>query len=343
MANSNILDFGAKTTINIDGFKNICQATKSDLLKWLTAQMEEYYGKGHVVATGEYLFCEGTHPACLCAHLDTVHKEQPSEFVYNEINKTMTSPQGIGGDDRCGVYSVLKVLKEVGADNKPSLFFSTDEECGSASTRKAAIDLKMRIRGIGYLIQIDRHGVDDSVYYTCGNDAFQKWIDSFGFKKAYGTRTDICELMPAWDLAGVNLSSGYKNEHAVNEIVSFPDMEKTIGRVINILNATENGKVFTYCKRDTDNHNTASKYTGSPAGLSSRVFLTGDIVETTTDTVGFIYSTANKDRVGEYVAVLAMSPHPVISVCATRGEVCIEIDKKRVWVSTEDIILFNKG
>lgn len=234
--------------MNKEGFKMLCRPNKSDLFDWLVKQMTEYYGQNKIVATNDYLFCIGDIPACICAHLDTVHKRTPKIFV--DDGNIVSSPQGVGGDDRCGVYSCLSVLSHFEAEGKkPYMFFSTDEEVGGASTKKAAKDVKHLIAEIGFLIELDRNGKQDSVYYKCDNKKFKKWIDSFGFIEAQGTFTDICTLCDEWDVAGVNLSVGYYKAHTSAEYVIYDELQATIDKVVKILSESD-GTVYPFMKKE---------------------------------------------------------------------------------------------
>lgn len=233
--------------MNTDGFKKLCLPVKEDLLAWLYQQLSEYYGLGNSVNGGDYLFFSGNCPTMLCAHLDTVHKRQPTTIIDDGVHAS--SPMGIGGDDRCGVYAILSVLKATEAEDKrPYLFFSTDEEVGGASTKRAAQEIKNRVAGVGYMIQIDRRGKQDSVYYKCGNAKFKKFIDEHGFVEAQGSFTDICNLSPVFDLASVNLSCGYYNEHYPEEKVVYAELQATIDKVIQIIADTKVDVIYPYCE-----------------------------------------------------------------------------------------------
>lgn len=233
--------------MNKEGFKQLCLPMKQDLFQWLHQQLSEYYGLANTVNGGDYLFFSGNCATMLCAHLDTVHKRQPTKIVDDGVR--VSSPMGIGGDDRCGVYSVLAVLKAIeGTGKKPYLFFSTDEEVGGASTKKAAQEVKNRVASVGYMIQLDRRGKQDSVYYKCGNDKFKEFIDAHGFVEAQGSFTDICNLSPVFDLASVNLSVGYYNEHHVDEYVVYDEMQATIDKVVSIIADTKDDVIYPYCE-----------------------------------------------------------------------------------------------
>lgn len=319
--------------INVEGLKMLCQASKRDLLTWLTAQMTEYYGKENVVAPGDYLFCQGNFPVMLCAHVDTVFHEQPSVFSYNEKKNTLSSPQGIGGDDRCGVYSILRILKELEGDKKPFLFFSSDEEVGGASTKKAAKEVKGKIATVNYLIELDRQGEKDSVYYKCGNKKFKTWIDSFGFVEAKGSFTDICTLCKEWDLAGVNFSVGYVGNHHVSEVIHLDHLAATIEKTINVLNATDPDVLFTFCEEDPFagnywNKQGDGKKTTFPDSkkTAKNTFISGDVVRAKFDTVGFIYSPhkGKEKEVKSYVAIPEQTK--VIVVASSDDEILVKFD-----------------
>lgn len=228
---------------NFKGFKLICQAPTMELLEYLTIQMTEYYGEENVIKDDKWLYCKGNVPITLCSHLDTVHKSLPETVWYEPELQIIKSPQGIGGDDRCGVYISLEMLERMGEENKPHLFFSTDEETGSASTKEASKYLmennKDIIDSLNFLVQLDRKGTNDSVYYNCDNVTFKTMINSYGFVEQPGSRTDISILCADWNLAGVNLSCGFNNEHRVEEFVSIAIMKDTSNKLFKIIQSMD--------------------------------------------------------------------------------------------------------
>ena len=88
---------------------------------------------------------------------------------------------------------------------------------------------------MNFLIELDRQGLDDAVYYDCGNKEFQDHINSFGFKTAYGSFSDISFIAPKLDLGAVNLSVAYFGQHTVNEFLILDGLARTIDRVQQIL------------------------------------------------------------------------------------------------------------
>lgn len=234
---------------NMAGFRLICQSDTEDLFEYLSNQMEKLYGDENCVIDNDWLYCNGDIPVCLCAHLDTVHKELPLQIYLEPEYNIITSPQGIGGDDRCGVYIILSILKEfekIGA--LPSIFFSTDEETGSKTTIAASKYLKENnpemIDRLCFFVQLDRKNYVDAVYYQCGNKEFKEYINSYGFQEAFGTRTDISILCRDFDKAGVNFSCGFQNEHHLDEYVLIDVMDSTHEKLTKILKELDTNKKF---------------------------------------------------------------------------------------------------
>lgn len=238
---------------NYMGFKTLCQASRYDLLEWLKSELTKVYGEENVFSSEErWMLLKGKNPACLCAHLDTVHDKMVEQLYVDPATMIMYSPQGIGGDDRCGVYIILNIIKHC-LDNKlelPSVFFSTDEETGSSSTRLACRWINLNndalMDDIRFFIQLDRKNEDDAVYYNCDNKLFEKYINDYGFKTASGTRTDICILCDEFDKAGVNLSCGFNGEHHLTETVTVSIMLNTAEKVKKIISEANPDVVFTY-------------------------------------------------------------------------------------------------
>ena len=231
---------------DIKTFKKILRWNQKDLKQILEMYLriqkyEPIVGDGFIYATGDI-------PILLVAHMDTVHLSIPDEIYYDSFHNVMWSPQGIGGDDRCGVFMILKLLEKF----KPHVLFTEDEEKGCIGATKAAN--KILKPDVKFIIELDRRGSDDCVFYDCENEKFQEYIESFGFKTEIGTYSDICILSDEWDIASVNLSSGYYNEHTRYEYIKLNDMEKTFERVAKILE-DENSEYYDYQKREYIYHN----------------------------------------------------------------------------------------
>jgi hypothetical protein len=65
--------------------------------------------------------------------------------------------------------------------------------------------------------------MNDYVTYNYSNDEVFKILERAGFKYSNGTSSDVAVLSENSNVLGINLSSGYYNNHHVNEIF-IPDI-----------------------------------------------------------------------------------------------------------------------
>lgn len=232
-------------------FQEICmmkqREVKDYMKKYLAAKQYD------VISEDGFLYAKGEVPVLLVAHMDTVHEVPCVEFT--KVGNRITSPQGIGGDDRCGIFIIANILKDL----KCSVLLCEDEEVGCLGAKKFADSEYIKDLGVNYMIEFDRHGSDDAVFYSCDNQDFTEFvIENTGFKEALGTFSDIAVLMPASKLCGVNLSSGYYWEHTKDEYVMYNEMMSTMDTA-KFLIATECPEPFKYKARTYNyNYNTPS-------------------------------------------------------------------------------------
>ena len=193
----------------------------------LKASLSEYLRKMKypVQSQNGFVYAEGEVPVLLVAHLDTVHRSRVKIVCYSADGKFAMSPEGIGGDDRAGVYMILKIIKE----QRCHVLFCEDEEIGGRGAQKF-VDGGI-IPKVNYIVELDRRGDNDAVFYGCDNPDFTKFVLSFGFDKAYGTFSDISVIAPALGIAAVNISAGYYNEHTQHEYINLPAMRENAQRV----------------------------------------------------------------------------------------------------------------
>lgn len=155
-----------------------------------------------------FVYAEGDIPVLLVAHMDTVFDEPPKNLYYDKKNDELFSYEGGIGAEK----TVEKLPKP----------------------------------NVKYIIEFDRKGNNDCVFYDCGNDEFIDYVESFGFITNYGTFSDISVLVPAWDIGAVNLSSGYYNAHTENEYIKFKELKYNINRVKSMLRKSKRAKYFDY-------------------------------------------------------------------------------------------------
>ena len=226
-------------------FEQLLVLTQHSLKRVLSSFLKKHYPK--VIETKDYIYAEGTIPIALVAHMDTVFKRPPEEVFFDPKHNVMWSPQGLGADDRAGIFAIVQIIR---GGLKPHIIFTTDEERGALGAMELA-KLDCPFNELKYLIQLDRRGSDDCVFYDCDNPQFVDYVEGFGFSLNYGSFTDISELCPAWGVAGVNLSIGYRDEHSELEILFVGQMLATVSKVKRMLNAAAEAPVFQYIPSPT--------------------------------------------------------------------------------------------
>lgn len=202
------------------------------------------FGYTNLVYNEDYLYAPGEIPVLLVAHADTVHLAAPAEnnIYYDSRRGVLWSPVGLGADDRAGIAGILELLRR---GHRPHVLITTGEESGVVGAAAFVEDFKGAAVNVRYVIELDRKGKDDAVFYECKNQDFESYVESFGFVKATGVFSDINVICPARDIAGVNLSCGYYNQHTAAEHLVLGELEATVERVSKMLSAVPDS-VFSY-------------------------------------------------------------------------------------------------
>lgn len=217
----------SQTQFSVLNFEQIFQLSQKRLKRELKAEL---IASGYAVQKQKgFLYAAGTLPVLLVAHLDTVHYDPPETICYSADGTVMMSPQGIGGDDRAGVYMILRLIQSCHCH----VLFCEDEETGGHGAR--AFTKSGIVPDVNYIVELDRTGSNDAVFYQCRNRQFERHINSFGFQTAFGSFSDISILAPHLNLAAVNLSTGYYHAHQPGEYVRLDKVEELIGRVEKLL------------------------------------------------------------------------------------------------------------
>ena len=145
------------------------------------------------------------------------------------------NPTGIGGDDKCGIFICLELLKQL---DKVKVAFFVSEETGCHGSKMVNEEF---LKDVGYCTQYDAPG-DHLISYSCfGTVLFDK--DGEFFKTAlrsitgsFGNDmlvqshpyTDIMMIKQKSDISCINMSCGYYNMHTANEFVCLDDVERAI-------------------------------------------------------------------------------------------------------------------
>ena len=204
-------------------FEEIVMKSQPQLKKALISELTRM---GYRTTTKKgFIYAAGNLPVLLVAHLDTVHRKRVKTICYSPDGKIIMSPQGIGGDDRAGVYMIMNIIK----DYPCHVLFCEDEEQGGIG---AGAFIKSKITPeVNYIVELDRRGNNDAVFYDCDNPDFTEFVTGFGFAEDFGSFSDISIIAPELGIAAVNISAGYYNEHSPHEYVDMEEIENNIKRV----------------------------------------------------------------------------------------------------------------
>ena len=227
-------------------FINICKLSQMELKTYLDGRLKEFDYK--VINEDGFLYAKGNIPVLLTAHMDTVHKELIKKYYIitrKDGNHVITSPQGIGGDDRCGIYMILKVLE---SGFRPYVLFCEDEETGGVGSDKFILTDHIKdLEKLKYMIELDRANADDAVFYDCDNIDFTNYIlKKTEYVETWGTFSDISNLAPVAGVAAVNLSCGYYHAHQLKEEVVYEEMMETEKVVEELLSSIDDCEQFEY-------------------------------------------------------------------------------------------------
>jgi len=207
-----------------------CRLSQPQLKEMLMAELKAL--DREVVNEDGFLYSPGSHPVLLIAHLDTVHTQLPTEIHINHANNKggdLWCSEGIGGDDRCGVYIIMAIIRQLDCY---VLFCEDEESHGIGAEKFCNADI---IPDIHFIVEFDRRNNDDAVFYNCDNKDFTDFVVSHGFNEEQGSFSDISLIAPHLGIAAVNISSGYYKAHSNEEYIRLDDVESIIKRAIPLL------------------------------------------------------------------------------------------------------------
>jgi hypothetical protein len=152
-------------------------------------------------------------------------------ILYSE--EYIWSPFGIAGDDRCGVYAVMKLFNEL----QVNALFTDQEERGGIGALEACEEPKLA--SVPYFIEIDRRGCKQAVFYNNEETLVPEFVKSISkyFTIGQGSFSDISILGSHLNIASVNLSAGFYNEHQRSaEYIHIPSLQYTIETIPKLIN-----------------------------------------------------------------------------------------------------------
>lgn len=197
------------------------------------------------------------------AHTDTVHEledvivvdeamlPKPPTFgktFDSELHRVLRAftpegnPTGIGGDDKCGVFIALELLRKLDTI-KVGLFVSEETGCHGSSK----CDLNF-LQDVGYVVQFDAPGNHLITEICSGVRLFEENGEFINralpvIEKTMGTTmlrqshpyTDVSQIKKKADISCINISCGYYNMHTKNEFVCIQDVEDSLNTAMALV------------------------------------------------------------------------------------------------------------
>jgi hypothetical protein len=229
----------------------LLKASQDDLFKMLE-KLDGVSSK----AEGSFIIWDkepNKYKPMICVHLDTIntHAELVKlEFIEaNRIiacgNKQMSC---LGGDDRAGVWIALQLIEYMNStkDYKYSIGFFCDEEVGCRGSGNYVTLNDKFDENVTAFIGLDRRspkGKQEVALYGCDNDKLSEMFIKLGYKEAFGSVTDASALAQYCEIACINLSIGYDNEHTNREVLYIDCMVDTLNHLKKLPYL---GEKFTY-------------------------------------------------------------------------------------------------
>lgn len=166
---------------------------------------------------------------CVVCHIDTVHDWGKVEI--EEKDGVLSSPIGIGGDDKCGIFICLELLKTF---KNIKIAFFQQEESGCEGSNHADLNFFKDCR---YIIGVDRKNNGDFITSYMGNKTASKGfkracepiMKDFGYKYSSGIQTDSFTLAERKvNLSCCNISCGFYEPHTKGEKIVIADVFKAL-------------------------------------------------------------------------------------------------------------------
>lgn len=219
---------------------------EQDMIRFITNRLKRMSVSYHVDKQGNIYATKGcaeTYP-CIVAHTDEVHSKRSKSFKVINFRDAIVFGfdshkkqfQGIGADDKNGIWICLKCLKEY--EHLKCVFFMGEEQ-GCIGSHAADISFFNDCR---FVLQCDRKGNCDFITSVSGielcSSKFIKDVNlgAHRYKVNSGLPTDVSTLKQrGLSVSCVNISCGYYNPHTNEEYTRIVDLKKCLRFVKHIV------------------------------------------------------------------------------------------------------------
>lgn len=230
----------------------------------------EFDKKGNIYLTKGKLE-EGEFYPCVTSHMDTVqHKAKPYALAGAELPlrtrrlKSKTSDeirheiyidgQGIGADDKLGVYISLQMVKNI---DKIKAAFFVEEEIGMQGSKELK---KEFFDDVAYVIGWDSPDLHRAAYKCSGTQLFtadfykkhlRPVVTKWGFDdKCFKSEpfTDVVNIRDKTGVLCMNFGNGGYQAHSDSEYLVIEHVDHALGMGLDIVNSIGNKEQFKFTK-----------------------------------------------------------------------------------------------
>ena len=105
-------------------YEAVVKLNMSNIVPILTKSLQKKYNNVIVEEDNDYIIAVGDIPIALVAHMDTVFQTPPANIYYDQEAEIVWSPTGGIGDDRVGIFLIMKLLQQTKL--RPYIFLIND-------------------------------------------------------------------------------------------------------------------------------------------------------------------------------------------------------------------------
>ena len=180
---------------------------------------------------------EGSDRIIVNAHMDTVANAVADVGVFKTTDDVVfksKNNQVIGGDDKCGVFAVLKCITDRDFQIPLTGLLTIAEETGCNGVRHAMNHHKDYFADCIFWVTVDRRGNDEIITsnsdYQLSSDDITEMLNNLddNWKTSSGSISDVSDGVVALEINGINLAAGYYNAHSGSEYVSLKDLTNSV-------------------------------------------------------------------------------------------------------------------
>lgn len=174
-------------------------------------------------------------PILLVAHIDTVNFSGSRVKVVEDHGVLFNQNGILGADDRAGVFIILELMENLNA--VPYILLTNHEEIGGIGVTSFcnAKILDQYLPEINMFVEFDRRGVNQYVSYAKLPTKIEQLFENYGYENHHGSYSDVATLSRHYDIAHVNFSAGYFNEHSPSEYCSLAGIQFAIDNAALVL------------------------------------------------------------------------------------------------------------